>query len=103
MLQFASVPASIVLLNTHAASDMACALTGAGFDVWEALSVSEVLYLCEHHTIDLVVIAAGVEDPEMIALQMGRTTVQLNNNATAEDVLWELSQLLPAKKAASIQ
>ena len=82
---------------------MACALMGAGFTVWEALSVSEVLYLCEHHTIDLVVIAAGVEDPEMIALQMGRTTVQLNNNATAEDVLWELSQLLPAKKAASIQ
>jgi len=55
--------------------------------------------LCEHQNIDAVVIAHGVEDADVIAVQMRRMTLQLHKATTAQDVLWELSQLFPMKGA----
>jgi len=40
---------------------MASDLMMAGYRVWEALEVSEVLFLCEQHKVDAVVIAPEVE------------------------------------------
>src|SRR4051812_21742992 len=53
----------IALLSTHAPSQMASDLTLAGFIVWEALSVSEVLHLCEHQNVDPVIIASDSRRP----------------------------------------
>lgn len=65
----------------------------AGYEVYEALAVSEVLYLCEHHWIDAVVIAPDVEDPDMIEAQMRHTTMKLKPSAKVKDVIWELQVL----------
>jgi hypothetical protein len=42
---------------------MANDLTIPGYEVVEALAVSEVLYLCEHHRIDVIVIASDWKIP----------------------------------------
>lgn len=66
----------------------------AGYTVYDAPAVKEVLYLCEHHKIDAVVIAADVEDPEIVEAQMRHTTMKLKSSATVKDVIWELEDLL---------
>jgi len=50
---------SLVYLCKQAPSRLASDLIMAGYQVYDALAVSEVLYLCEHHKIDAVVIAGG--------------------------------------------
>jgi hypothetical protein len=54
---------SLVFLCKEAPNRIADDLMMAGYQVYETLAVSEVLYLCEHHKIDAVVIAADVEEP----------------------------------------
>jgi hypothetical protein len=46
----------------------------SGYDVYEALAVSEVLFICERHKIDAVVIAADVEDPDIIETRLQHVT-----------------------------
>lgn len=74
---------------------MGDALNVAGYRVWEALAVSEVLYLCEQERVDAVVIGSDVIEPDVIEVQLRQITLRLKANATAADVLWELSQLFP--------
>jgi len=75
----------------------------AGYTVWEALAVSEVLYLCEQKNVDVVVIAPDVEDADLVEVQMRRTTLTLKPGATAKDVMWELAQLFPSVSQPSVQ
>ena len=83
---------SLIYLSTCAPSVIADDLIRAGYQVWEALSVSEVLYLLEHQKeIEVVLIAPDVEDRELIAAQLRRPTIQLKPRATAQDVMWFLS------------
>jgi hypothetical protein len=44
----------------------------AGYTGWETLAVSEVLYLCEHENVDVVVIGADIEDADVVEVQMRR-------------------------------
>lgn len=74
----------------------------AGYTVYEALAVSEVLYFCEHFNIDAVVIAPDVEDPDIMEAQMRHITLKLKPSATAADVIWELEQLF-GKQIPTIQ
>ena len=97
-----SVP-SLVYLTDHAPPPMASDLTLAGYTVWEAPAVSEVLYLCEHENVDVVVIGPDVEDADVIEVQMRRITLRLKPGATAKDVMWELAQLFPFAVTASVQ
>lgn len=71
------------------ASDLSC----AGYKVWEAESVSEVLYLCEHDQVDAVVIGPDVEDQDFVERQLRQITLKLTNKTRASDVIWELSNL----------
>ena len=66
---------------------------------FEALEVSEVHHLCEHERIDAVVIGADREDPDVIEVQLRLTTLRLKPEATAKDIVWELSQLFPDRSA----
>jgi len=68
----------------------------AGYVVWEAVTASEVLHLCEYRSIDVVVIDAGVEDPDLPEVQGRHISMRLNVNATAAEVIWELEQLFPS-------
>jgi hypothetical protein len=75
----------------------------AGYTVWEALAVSEVLFLCEQKNVDAVMIAPEVEDAAVVEVQMRRMTLRLKPGATAKDVMWELARLFPAASRPSVQ
>lgn len=83
----------VVYLSNESPSSMASDLSCAGYKVWEAESVSEVLYLCEHDQVDAVVIGPDVEDQDFIERQLRQITLKLTNKTRASDVIWELSNL----------
>lgn len=89
--------AAIVVLNSVAPSKLAAELELFGHRVWEALAVSEVLFLCEQQSIDAVIIAPEVEHGEMIEKQLRGTIMRLKSNADVAYVDWELMQLFPQK------
>jgi hypothetical protein len=84
---------SVVYLCSSAPNPMAEDLIGSGYQVFEALAVSEVLYLCEHNLIDAILIAADVEDPDLVEAQVRHMTLKLKPGATVKDVIWELQCL----------
>ena len=90
---------SLVYLTDVAPSAMAGELTLAGYSVWEALSVSEVLHLCAHQRIDAVVVAAGVQT-NLNDIETHHITIQLRPQAAVADVMWELAQLFPKGNTA---
>ena len=70
-------------------------LSEQGFQVYEALAVSEVMYLCQQHPRLTVVIDHTVE-PDAANKVAGRhITIRLKKKATVRDLLWELSCLFP--------
>jgi hypothetical protein len=69
----------------------------AGHRAWECLSVSEALYICEREWVDAVVIAPEVEDPDIVEAQLRHITIRLEPDATAKDLIWELSNLFPSR------
>jgi hypothetical protein len=85
--------ASVIYLTRSAASQMAADLRHSGVTVWEALWVSEVLYLCEHEHIDVAVIAPDVDEPELAEVQIRHATMRLEAKATTGHVVWELAHL----------
>ena len=88
---------SVVYLTSRAPSKIAADLETAGYTVFEALDVSEVLHLCEHHKIDAVVIGADIDEPDVIEVQLREITIKLKAEATVKDLVWELSNLFPDK------
>lgn len=91
--------ASLVYLTSRSNTKLVDELILAGHRVKEAVSVSEVLFVCENEPVDAVVIAANVEDPDVVEAQMRRITLRLKPGATARDVIWEVSQLFPPTNA----
>jgi hypothetical protein len=89
----------VVYLSNESPSRIASDLTCAGCKVWEATSVSEVLYLCEHDKVDAVVIGPDVEDQEFIERQLRQTTLKLTEATRAADVIWELSNLFGSQSS----
>ena len=92
----------IVYLATSAPTELAERLTLAGYVVWEALSVSEVLHLCEHHPVDVVIVAHDFEDATLVEVQLDRATMKLKHNATTADVVWEVSNLFQDGSATRV-
>ena len=83
---------SLVYLTDAAPDPLATELTLAGCLVWEALSVSEVLHLCEHQRIDVVVVAPAIKIATA-DVEARNITIHLKPGATVADVMWELSHL----------
>jgi sulfur transfer complex TusBCD TusB component (DsrH family) len=88
---------SLVYLTTAAPSTLADELMLAGYQVFEALAVSEVFYLCENHDISAVIIGADVTASGVSDIKHHRVTITLQPEAKAKDVVWELSLLFPGK------
>jgi hypothetical protein len=84
---------SLVFFTRSLPSPLSQALELAGHRVSEALAVSEVLHLCEHEDIDCVVISSDVSDEAAKVVADAHVTLRLHPEATAGDVLWELSLL----------
>src|SRR4051812_31455247 len=86
---------SLVYLTTSSPSKIGDDLTLAGYCVFEAVALSEVLYLQEHDTIDAVIIGADVEQAEEKERQLRGIVMRLKPDATAAYVQWELSLMFP--------
>ena len=70
-------------------------LSEHGFQVYEALAISEVLYLCQQHPLLAVVIDHTVDPTAANEVAARHITLRLRKKATVQDVIWELSALLP--------
>lgn len=70
-------------------------LSEAHFQVYEALAVSEVLYLCEEHPEATVLIVHTVEPEAAKPVRQRQITLHLVRETTVRDVIWELSGLFP--------
>ena len=90
---------SLVYLTTRIPSKLAGDLERAGYTVYEAFEVSEVLHLCEYQNISAVVIAADVAEQDVVEAQMRQITIKLKPESTAQELIAELWQLFPDKKA----
>lgn len=86
---------SLVYLTNSAPSNMFDDLSAAGYRVWEALSVSEVMHLCEHERVDVVVIAAEMEEEALFPVRLKHVTISLEPHAKTADLIWQLEQLFP--------
>ena len=64
-------------------------LSEKGFQVYEALAISEVLYLCEQYPWLVVVIDSTVESNAANEIAAKRITLKLKKKATVKDVIWE--------------
>jgi len=82
-----------------ASSKLAEELTQAGFRVFEALAISEVLYLSETEKTDFVVIAAEVEDSRAKEIQHRVTSLRLTPKTEVKELIAELWQMFPDKVA----
>ena len=87
--------AAVVLLSSTSPSKLADELELFGHRVLEALDVSEVLFLCEQHKVDAVVIAHDVEHGDVIEKQLRGIVMRLEKSANATYVDSELSNLFP--------
>src|SRR6185437_13006638 len=67
----------------------------AGYEVFEAMAFSEVLHVCEHHNISAVLIGPEIDHPDVSDIQEHHITLRLKPEAQIEDVIWQLSHLLP--------
>jgi hypothetical protein len=68
-------------------------LSEHGFQVYEALAVSEALYLCQQHPTLVVVIDHTVEPDASNEIAARHITLRLKKKAIVPDVVWELSAL----------
>jgi hypothetical protein len=66
-------------------------LSHAGFQVFEALALSEVFYLCEQQPGATVVIDRSVDERAADEVARHHVTMKLKPQGTAADVVWELS------------
>ena len=89
---------TLVYLTTRVPSQLAADLGQAGYKVFEAQAVSEVLHFCEREQIDAIVIGPDIEDPDLIEVQIREITIKLKPEATTKELVWELTQLFPNKE-----
>ena len=91
---------SVVFFTNRVPSKLSEELMLAGYRVFEAFEVSEVLHLCDTEDVDVVLISAEVKDPDVIEAQMRRITIRLKPDAATKDLISELTQLFPQRHSA---
>jgi DNA end-binding protein Ku len=69
-----------------------------GFSVWEALAFSELTYLCETQKIDIIILAADVDEARARELKQRFITIKLHSNTLSPDVVSTLCQMFPNAK-----
>jgi len=74
-------------------------LSKCGFELYEALAISEVFYLCEQHPTAPVVIDSTVEDAAVHEVVSRHIALRLKPDVNDADVIWELSHLNDANNS----
>lgn len=85
----------IILFTTVAPHPMADELSSFGLPIREAIAISEVFSLIEQYPEARIVITPDVELDRAKIIQQHYSTLHLKGSATAKDVLWELSHVMP--------
>lgn len=95
---------SLVHLTTCSPSKLGDELGLAGYRVFEALALSEVLYLQEHESIDAVLIGADVPEQEEKVRQLrgGRTCVEAGCYGRRNSMGGAISQIRSRNPIVSI-
>jgi hypothetical protein len=88
---------SLVYFTSHTPARLSGVLITAGYTVFEALEIAEVMYLCEHEKVDAIVIGSDIEEQDKVEIQLKRTTIKLKAETTPSDILWVLSNSLPVE------
>src|SRR5258708_2021793 len=91
--------ATIAYLTNRAPAKFTDDLIRAGYRVFEALEVSQVLPLCETESIDAVIIGGEIDDPEVVEAQMRIITLKMTPATTVKELVWELVHLFPDQSA----
>jgi len=83
----------LILFTIRAPHQLTDGLLLAGFNVFEALSISEVFSLIEKNPDAMILIDADVAPERARVIQEHYITLQLGPGAELTDVIWELSYL----------
>jgi hypothetical protein len=83
---------SVIYFTSCAPSKLLKGLIAAGYRVFEALEISEVMHLCEHEDVDRVVVASDIDEQEMIEIQLQQIAIKAKPEWTVGDIVWQLSE-----------
>ncbi len=80
----ASMTANLILWTCSAPDPFAGRLRAAGYQVWEALALSEVTFLCETENIGVVVIKADVKPERVPEIEQHYVTMRAETRRPGE-------------------
>ena len=89
---------NILLWTTSTRDAFTDALTAAGFRVWEALAVSEVMSLCESENIDVIIVSADITEPRYTEIRQHYITIKLEPKAETREIVETLWQMFPDRR-----
>jgi CheY-like chemotaxis protein len=92
---------SLVYLTADSHNVIAEPLRSAGYQVWEVFNVAEALWTCSQHYVNVILIDAAFQDPEVAVLNARYLTIQLKRAATEKDAARELAFLLSDNSATA--
>ncbi|MGZ7104657.1 MAG: hypothetical protein ACXVKC_04420 [Candidatus Angelobacter sp.] len=81
---------TLILFTTVAPHPLSEELFSQGYQVYEALAVSEVFSLIEQHPTASIIITADVDQERAKAIQQHYPTLHLKPAATVKDIFWGL-------------
>jgi hypothetical protein len=90
---------SIALLSNISPSPLSKELETWGYEVYEAISISEIMHLCEHRYPTCVVVAAGVEVYGLNEITQKLIVIQQNEGSTTQELVTMLTDLFGANAA----
>jgi hypothetical protein len=92
---------ALVYLKTCAQSPLTSELISAGYQVIEAATVPEVVWLCTHFHRRIVLVDWKFEDPELAHLEKAYVMLKLRPDITLEQLIWEIASRISTQAAAS--
>jgi hypothetical protein len=82
---------NLILFTTTAPYPLTDELSRQGYQVREALAISEVFSLADEWQFATIIITAEIDPERAKVIQQHYPTLHLKAHATVRDVLWELS------------
>jgi hypothetical protein len=85
---------TLAMLSNVSPSPLSQDLERWGYEIFEAVSLSEILHLCEHQNISAVIVNAGVKVFGIRQALSRQILIELTPATTTEELVSELTLLL---------
>jgi hypothetical protein len=92
-------PMTLILFTAVAPNPLTEELSHQNHTVYEALAVSEVYALADQYPLATIIMTAEIDPERAKAIQHYYPTLHLKPAATAQDIVWELSEQLPSRNS----